>query len=136
MIERDQDGDGFGDATQDGCPESPVYHGPCPVLSFSPQVKIGEHSILVRVRSTLRALVVVEGLRKELGASFGTRKTIPPNRFVSFRLKYTPVTERLLRQTPPSQRLPYRFVARVADVRGSVKSVGHDQMVVKFPGRG
>jgi hypothetical protein len=62
-VEPDADGDGFGDETQDGCPEQGAFHGPCPpettILSGpdflrGPQARFRFRSSLPRSRFTCR----------------------------------------------------------------------------------
>lgn len=44
-IEADVDGDGYGDESQDKCPQSAAFQNPCPVLSISQQVSYAKGSI-------------------------------------------------------------------------------------------
>lgn len=62
VLEPDADGDGFGDETQDGCPQSAALQGACPpvVLSTAKQVKKG--AVIVLVTSSTAAPVSVKGV--------------------------------------------------------------------------
>lgn len=132
-IEPDRDGDGFGDLTQDGCPQSADFHGACPVLRFSPGYKIGDRTIRVTVRSSVRARVAVSGLLPQLGASTGARKTIPARKPTPFRLAITPVLHGILNRLDSSKTLKVPFIARVNHVPGNVST---DRLTVRIPGRG
>ncbi len=133
VIEPDRDGDGYGDLTQDGCPQSAEYHGACPVLHFAPSYEIGARAIRVRVRSSLRARVAVSGLLPHRGAAMGAMKTIPPHRLTTFRLGITPALHRMLRRLDSRKALRIPFVARVDHMAGNV---GTDRLTVRVPGRG
>ncbi len=133
VVEPDGDGDGYGDLTQDGCPQSADFHGPCPVLHFSPAYEVGAHTITVSVRSSLRARVAVSGLLPQLGASTGARKTIPAHKLTPFRLAITPVLEGMLHRLDPSRTLRVPFVARVNHVTGNVSTA---RLTVRLRGRG
>ena len=133
VIEPDRDGDGFGDLTQDGCPQSADFHSACPVLHFSPGYKVGNRTIGVKVRSSVKARVAVSGLLPQLGASTGARKTIPARKPTTFRLAITPVLNEILHRLDSSKTLRVPFVARVNHVPGNVST---DRLTVRVPGRG
>ena len=132
VIEPDADGDGFGDLTQDRCPESRDFHGACPVLHFAPRYKVGARTISVKVRSSVRARVAVSGLLPQLGASTGLRKTIPGGKWTAFNLSITPVMHQMLNRLSPRKTLEVPFVARVNHVPGNVST---DHLTVRIPGR-
>ncbi|MBS1845097.1 MAG: hypothetical protein JST53_11825 [Actinobacteria bacterium] len=50
-IEPDADGDGYGDLTEDGCPQSADFHTACPTVSFAPSDSVGARTIQVTVRA-------------------------------------------------------------------------------------
>jgi hypothetical protein len=133
VVEPDRDEDGFGDISQDGCPQSADFHSACPVLHFAPRYEVGDRAIRVKVRSSLRARVAVSGLLPQLGASTGARKTIPAKKLTTFRLLITPVLNEMLHKLDSSKTLRIPFVARVNHVPGNVST---DRLTVRVPGRG
>jgi hypothetical protein len=61
VIEPDRDGDGYGDETQDGCPQSAAYQGPCPTISLDTFPIVLKRSILVLVGASESSWVQVFG---------------------------------------------------------------------------
>jgi hypothetical protein len=53
-IERDEDGDGYGDESQDRCTDNPAFHESCPFVVFLP-AKHGVTRGAVLVRATINA---------------------------------------------------------------------------------
>lgn len=53
VVEPDVDGDGFGDETQDKCPQSAAFIDPCPVLAISQQVSANSKQIKVLATASL-----------------------------------------------------------------------------------
>jgi hypothetical protein len=133
VIEPDRDGDGFGDLTQDGCPQSPDYQGACPTLNFAPGYRVGDGAVRVKVRSSAAARVAVTGVLPGLGTSLGARKKIAPGRLSTFSLAIPPALDAKLRRLDSRRSLPIRLVARVAHVTGNVST---DRLTLHLPGRG
>jgi hypothetical protein len=63
-IEPDVDGDGYGDETQDKCPQSAAYQTPCPVVTVSSLSLTHPKAVTVYVSSSLSAPVAVTGTVK------------------------------------------------------------------------
>ncbi len=61
VIEPDRDGDGYGDETQDGCPQSAAYQGPCPTITLDAFPIVLKRSILVLVGASEASWVHVFG---------------------------------------------------------------------------
>jgi hypothetical protein len=61
VVEPDRDGDGYGDETQDGCPQSAAYHGPCPAIALDTFPIVLKHSVLVLVSASESSWVHVFG---------------------------------------------------------------------------
>lgn len=57
-VEADADGDGYGDETQDKCPQSAAFQNPCPVLSISQQLSASKTQISVLAASSIDAQLV------------------------------------------------------------------------------
>ncbi len=119
-------------AAEDMCPQSPDFSGPCPVLHFAPNYKVFEHTVQVKVKTSIEARIAVSGLLPGLGESLGTRKTIPAGKFVTFNLTIPLTLENHLHRLSPHESLPVKFVARVNHVTGNVST---DRMIVRIPGR-
>ncbi|OJU85855.1 MAG: hypothetical protein BGO11_17750 [Solirubrobacterales bacterium 70-9] len=132
VIEPDVDGDGYGDLTQDGCPQGAEYHGACPVLHFAPGYTVGNGSVQVQVKSSLGARVAVTGVLPGLGTSLGTRKTIAAGKLTTFNLAIPPALGAQLRKLDSHKSLRVPLVARVNRVTGNVST---DRMTVRIPGR-
>jgi hypothetical protein len=61
VVEIDEDGDGYGDLTQDECPETAAYYDECPPLWFlKVKVSLKREVIKVRVRPTSKARIEVD----------------------------------------------------------------------------
>jgi hypothetical protein len=54
-IEPDADGDGYGDETQDKCPQSAAFIDPCPVLAIGQQLSASKGRIKILATSSLNA---------------------------------------------------------------------------------
>ncbi len=61
VIEPDRDGDGYGDETQDGCPQSAAYQGPCPAITLDTFPIVLKRSVLVLVGASETSWVQVFG---------------------------------------------------------------------------
>jgi hypothetical protein len=119
-------------AVQDGCPQSPDFEGPCPVLHFAPHYKVTDQAVRVRVKTSIGARIAVSGVLPGLGTSLGTRKTIAAGAFVPFDLAIPPALNERLHRLGPGRSLRVRLVARVNHVTGNVST---DRLVVHIPGR-
>ncbi|HET9197455.1 MAG TPA: hypothetical protein VFN92_04285, partial [Solirubrobacterales bacterium] len=63
-IEPDADNDGFGDETQDACPQSPAVQVACPPVTLSTSTQVKKGSVTVIVTSSTAAPVTVKGVAK------------------------------------------------------------------------
>jgi hypothetical protein len=61
VIEPDRDGDGYGDETQDGCPQSAANHGPCPTITINTFPIVLKRSVLLLVSASEASSVEVFG---------------------------------------------------------------------------
>jgi hypothetical protein len=61
VIEPDRDGDGYGDETQDKCPQSAAYQAPCPTISLDSFPIVLKRSVLLLVSASEAASVQVFG---------------------------------------------------------------------------
>ena len=132
VLQPDVDGDGFGDETQDGCPQSAAFHGACPTVSFAPGYSVGANSIQVKVRASATTPVAVTGASPGPGILKATEKAA----------RGAPTTVRVpiphplaarLGDLPPSKSVRLRLRAHATAVDG-LPSTAH--LTVRLPGRG
>jgi hypothetical protein len=77
VIEPDADGDGFGDETQDKCPQSASFQSECPTVSLETLSIVGRKSVTALVTTTSRAPVTVTGtVRLPKAGKKGKAKTL------------------------------------------------------------
>jgi hypothetical protein len=58
-VEPDQDGDGYGDETQDGCPQSAAYQGPCPRVEIGATAVAGKKAVTLLITAGAATTVSV-----------------------------------------------------------------------------
>jgi hypothetical protein len=63
-VEPDADGDGYGDETQDKCPQSAAIQTPCPVVTLSTSSSASKGFVKALVTSNVQATVTVAGTTK------------------------------------------------------------------------
>ncbi|HET9197458.1 MAG TPA: hypothetical protein VFN92_04300 [Solirubrobacterales bacterium] len=124
FVEADADNDGFGDETQDACPQSAAFQTPCPpvVLSTSTQVKKG--SVTVIVTSSTAAPVTVKGVAK-LGKGKkaklnGGTQNLVPGTLSKFKLFFTKGLKNKLKETSPKNKLTLKVTVSGTSVSGAV----------------
>jgi hypothetical protein len=143
-IEPDKDGDGYGDETQDQCPQSAAYQGPCPTISLDSFPIVLKRSVLVLVSASETSWVQVFGqvgwkprhkggaLASKttkpdthvgkgviVGLSGGTT-TVKPGEVTPFNVKLPKSVIRHLSQIPPKQVVKGTITARTTDLAGRV----------------
>ena len=136
-IEPDADGDGYGDETQDKCPQSAATQGECPVVTLdlsSAGKKRG--SVVVSVTATSEAPVKVTGtvsLGKGKKAKLsGGSHTVKPGKIARFTLKFPKKLKAALADLSKSQSLKLKLTASATDLIGRVAK---DQLKVKLKGQ-
>jgi hypothetical protein len=153
-IEADRDNDGYGDETQDGCPQSAESHTTCPTVSLDSFPIVLKRSILVLVSASREASVEVFGqvrVPRRGGASVSkTRKpghpksaglivgltggtqALKPGAIGRFNVKLPRSLKQRLKHIPRSQKLTGTITARTIDLTGKV--VDH-AVAVRIPGQ-
>jgi hypothetical protein len=77
VIEPDADADGYGDETQDKCPQSASFQTACPTVSLETFSIVGRKSVTALVTTTSRAPVTVTGtVRLPKAGKKGKAKTL------------------------------------------------------------
>ncbi len=145
-VERDEDGDGYGDETQDGCSVKPLFQGPCPVVSlWLPQQETLPGAVLIsaliNVTATVHAYasVVVPASNRELpprvvpldlGAQLvagGTRAT--------FRAPLPKVAIRRLAKMRPREKVQVKVTAIASDALELEGRTMTRERTLRIPGR-
>lgn len=114
-IEPDADNDGFGDETQDACPQSATTQVACPVVKLSTSVSSTKKSVTLLVTGTTAAKVNVNGkvpLGKGKKAKLkGGTKAVAPGTFTKFKLKFPAKLIKRLKELPPSKKLTLKITS-------------------------
>jgi len=122
VIEPDADNDGFGDETQDACPQSATTQAACPVAKLSTSATAAKKLVTVLLTSTVAANVTVKGkvsLGKGNTASLkGGTKAVTPGAFTKFRLKFPKKLLKRLKELPPSKKLTLSVTSTAPNLAG------------------
>jgi hypothetical protein len=146
VVEPDADGDGYGDETQDKCPQSAQYFEiACPPLTLSFYSIAQRSSALVLVSASVPSKITVSARvpgappkKRRAGAS-ATIKLKPvthlanPGQITKYKLKFTGALKAALANLPRSKSLALKVKASGANLAGVVKSEGR---TLRLKGRG
>ena len=137
IVEPDADNDGFGDETQDGCPQSAAVQAICPLISLDASAKAGRNAVTVLVAGSAEGLVGVKGVVKlgkgKKATLTAKAKTVVPGKVASFKLKFSSKLKKKLQELGPSQKLTLKVTASATNVAGQVST---DLLRVKLKGQG
>jgi hypothetical protein len=137
VIEPDADNDGYGDETQDKCPQSASFQGECPKVKIDiGSVVKKKGSVVVALTATNEASVNVVGAVK-LGKGkkaklSGGKKTVKPGKITRFTLKFPANLKAAFGQLPHGRSLSLKVAASAKDLIGRVTK---DQVKVKLKGQ-
>lgn len=143
-VEPDRDGDGYGDATQDGCLEQPAVHTACPFVHLTPKAKAFKRGIALEVSTGDPTRVEVAG---QVGWGYRPRGG-GPNRRLVFGLPggaqevgkdatvgfWLPLPRQVierLRRLPPKEKLKAHVTVVATDI------IGHQtirELTIRLPG--
>jgi hypothetical protein len=122
-IEPDVDGDGYGDETQDKCPQSAAYQTPCPVITLGGTPVAGKTAVTYYASSSLSAPVSVtatvklpKGKKATLNA---TTATVAPGAPTAFKLPLTKGVTKALQGLPKSKSLNVSITASANNLVGA-----------------
>jgi hypothetical protein len=119
-VEPDADNDGFGDETQDACPQSAATQAACPVVKLSTSASATKKLVTVLVTGTTPANVTVNGkvsLGKGKKAKLkGGTKAVTPGTFTKFKLKFPAKLVKRLEELPPSKKLTLKVTSSATNV--------------------
>jgi hypothetical protein len=137
VVEPDADNDGYGDETQDGCPQSAAFQTVCPVVTLSTFSIVKKGSVVFLVAASSQAPVTVSGtvkLGKGKQAKLkGGVQTVLPAKITQFRLKFTNKLKSRLKELSPKQSLKLNVLTSATDLVGRVTT---SSAKVKLPGQG
>jgi len=127
VIEPDADNDGFGDETQDQCPQNATVQAACPLpvtLSTFKQVKKG--SVTVVVTPSAASTVTVKGVAnlgkgKKAKLSGGTQ-ILSPGLQGKFKLFFTKTLKTKLKELSPKQKLTLKVTVSGTNATGPATS--------------
>ena len=119
-VEPDADGDGFGDETQDACPQSAASQAACPVVSLNVSATAKKKLVNVLVTSTTAANVTVNG-KVNLGGGKkaklkGGTKAVNPGKFTKFKLKFSAKLLDRLEELSPKRSLTLKITSSAPNV--------------------
>lgn len=157
VIEPDRDADGYGDESQDGCPQSAAYQGPCPTIALDTFPIVLKRSVLVLVSASEASWVHVFGqvgwrprhkggaLASKtakpsdhlstgviVGLSGGTTMT-KPGEVTPYNVKLPKSVVRHLDQISPKQVVKGTITAQTTDLAGRVTE---HSVTIRLHGRG
>ncbi|MBJ7359281.1 hypothetical protein [Nocardioides sp.] len=133
-LEPDADKDGYGDETQDQCPQSAAAQGPCPIVKLDSFSLAQDGSILVLVGTSESAKVkvtgktTVDGKVVKLG---GKKKQVKPGKLGRFKVAVPPALRAALAELPSSKFIKVTFTASATDTAGRTSK---DKSTVKLRG--
>lgn len=153
VVEFDADGDGYGDSSQDGCPESALFQTACPLVALEiGDVEVKRGAILIEAGNNSTASVEATGevrwsVRPKAGHSAGRSskgkqvriglktpgaQTVEPGAAVTLRVPLPESVKRRLLQLPPRRALQARIDVKATNM---VPYVGTHELKVRLPGR-
>ena len=133
-VEPDADKDGFGDETQDKCPQSAASQGVCPTVKVSSSASAAGNKIRLLVTTDISAPVSVTGKAKVGGKTIklkGGTKTIQPGSITDFTVRLPKALKAALAKLPPSKKITVTLTASATDVVGRITT---HTTKVKLPG--
>jgi hypothetical protein len=136
-VEPDADNDGFGDETQDQCPQLASVQGACPTVTVEASSVIKKKgSVVVLVTASSSAPVNVNGtvnLGKGKKAKLKSKaQTVVPGKTSRFTLKFPKKLKNKLADLERSKSLQLKLTASATDLIGRVTT---DQLKTKLKGR-
>ncbi len=137
MIEPDADNDGYGDETQDLCPQSAATQAACPLITIDAVGKARRNLATVLVAANTVTPVTVSATVK-LGKGKTARlraaaKVVGPGGLGRFKLKFNKGLRKKLAALPRKKSLNLKITAEATNVIGQVST---DRIKTKLRGRG
>jgi hypothetical protein len=130
VLEADADGDGFGDETQDKCPQAASTQVECPVIVLDSFPLAKKSSIVVLVAASESGSVTVSGTAKlpkakKAGASAQAKlkkvkKNVTAGKIARFTLKLPGNLRAALKSLPRGKKITVKLQATATNVAGQV----------------
>jgi hypothetical protein len=137
VIEPDADNDGYGDETQDGCPQSAAAQTPCPPIALAASAKAGKKAVTVSILASSEGSVSLRGVvqlgKGKKAALKANPKAVFAGKSATFRLKFNAKVKKRLQDLKPSKKLTLKITASATNVAGQVSA---DKLKVKLKGQG
>jgi len=123
-VEPDADNDGFGDETQDACPQSATTQVACPPVALSTSKQVRKGSVTILVTSSTAAPVSVKGVvnlgkGKKAKLNGGT-KNLSPGVLGKFTLKFSKALKAKLKELSVKQSLTLKATVTGTSASGAV----------------
>lgn len=122
-VEPDVDGDGYGDETQDQCPQSAAYQTPCPVVTVSSLSLSHPKAVTVYISSSLSAPIAVSGTVKlgkgKTATLTAPGQTVAPGSLGRFNLAFPKPVLKTLGSLTTKKSLGLTVTASATNVAGS-----------------
>jgi hypothetical protein len=121
VIEPDADGDGYGDETQDKCPQSAALQTACPVVKLSLSKIVKKSSVKILVSTDAATSVKVTGKVKAGGQKLtlkGGSKKLKAGKIAAFKLAFSADLMSALADLPHGQSLSLKIVASAKNIAG------------------
>jgi len=124
ILEPDADNDGYGDESQDGCPQSAAFQTPCPPVALSTSKQVRKGSVVIFVTTDTAAPVTVKGVvnlgkGKKAKLNGGT-KSLTPGTLGKFTLKFSKALKAKLKELSSKKSLTLKATATGTSVSGAV----------------
>ncbi len=144
VIEPDADGDGYGDDTQDKCPQSAASHEPCPTLILDAvSMPPGKGAVRILVATSNEASITVSAsatlrkAKKKARLSAVTKlapiaQLVTPGKIATYTMNYTGKLKRELAALPKSKTVKLKVKAEGKSLVGAASA---DFLTVKLKGQ-
>lgn len=121
-LEPDADADGYGDETQDGCPQSAAAQSSCPRVVLKSTKQVTKDAVIFSVTSAISAKVTVKGTAplgkgKKVTIKAGS-KTVGPGTITKFKLRFPRRLKDRLAELPPSKRVSVKVTMSAPNLVG------------------
>jgi hypothetical protein len=137
VLEVDSDHDGYGDETQDACPQSAASQAPCPLVTLSTGKQVKKGAVVVSVRTNTPAPVSVKGVAKlgkgKKATLKGGTKNLTPGVPGKFTLKFSKSLKAKLGELSRKQSLSLKVTIKGTNVAGQVTT---KTLKIKLEGQG
>jgi hypothetical protein len=124
VIEPDADNDGFGDETQDLCPQSAAVQVACPPVALSTSTQVKKGSVTIIVTSSTAAPVTVKGVAKlgkgKKAKMNGGTQNLLPGTLNKYRLFFTKGLKNKLKELSPQKKVTLKVNVTGTSVSGAV----------------